>query len=1390
MSRTFVLFFLMACARLFAQTPGASTLLSVNEGLSQGMVFDILQGSDGYLWIATKDGLNRYDGYHFEVFTNDPFDPFSLSANEIWELFEDSKGWLWINYPGGLDIYVPEIGRFFHLPKQQLPGFIHNNALFAEGPDGSMYLSDYENVWLVEAPKNALEKAWKAGNATLDLHCKKIGSPLGNPTPGKKQFTSLFFHKNQELLVGARNGIYRYDLSGGPLQPLIKTGGQANIVGEDRSGQVWVVANILPDAASEITSSVSQTPAEKRNGWFFCTLKDGALTKRGICARPGNTYRFEGDGYLWETNPDASLLKWQPETLARGGQPSFEWVCKEPFAKTPYFHFTGVEFDHSGINWIGTNGYGIIKINEVKSKFTSYLPLSSQRSLLEDPEGRLITFNDPKQLYNSKKFDRSEANPWLRHIEIHWRLSATFDSGGNCWSNMRKDALYRVDAHTKEERIFPWKGAGLLYTKNGKLLSVAEDGLSTFDPVTEKSSFFPFEKPYKPAMIDFKQYLYEDSDGVIWIFAFEGLLKATPDGAGFRFEHFVNNPADRTSLSNNATFCAADDPLEPHRYLWIGTKGGGLNRLERATGKFTHYKTTEGLPDNVVYGLLSNAARRAPAPSKAGAPPDSEGAGARPGYLWLSTNKGLCRFNVEDFSVKNFTVADGLQSNEFNTSSYLKLRDGTMIFGGVNGLTVFHPDSLRFNENAPQTKIVGIKVNNEPFALSTASLIPHSSSLILSHRQNLLTLSFAALEFSNPTQNQYRYQLIRNGWFGSSGGESWVNLGEKNTVQFANLQPGNYTFRVLGSNNDGIWGTEPAALQFTIRPPWWATWWAYLLYALATGSGVYFFNKTRLRQKLEHQEALRLKDLDDFKNRFFTNITHEFRTPLTIILGTSEQVETKVGIELKDKIKLIRRSGENLLRLINQLLDLAKLESNTLKINCIQGDVLPYLRYISESLHSFANAQNVMLRVESKEREIIMDYDPERLLQIVYNLLSNAIKFTPGGGRVTLSIGMRDEGRGMKSGGTSSLIPHSSSLYLSVTDTGVGIPPEDLPHIFDRFYQANNLEKAKAGGTGIGLALTKELVKAMNGDISAQSEVGKGTVFTVKLPISNKAAASDGVASTSTHAVTPGAVENLGGNLELPPNLNPTDATPSILLIEDNPDVVEYLASCLNESYQLDFAYNGRAGIEKALEIIPDLIVSDVMMPEKDGFEVCEALKNDERCSHIPIVLLTAKAGVENRIAGLKRGADAYLSKPFHKEELLATLENLLEVRRKLQSKYSLSSLSTVPLPPADLEDVFLQKLRTAMEERLGESELTVEDICRTIGMGRSNLYAKLSALTGMSFNIYLRSLRLHRAKELLQSSDMNVSEVAYKVGFNDPKYFSRVFSEVFGVSPSEVRNS
>lgn len=522
----------------------------------------------------------------------------------------------------------------------------------------------------------------------------------------------------------------------------------------------------------------------------------------------------------------------------------------------------------------------------------------------------------------------------------------------------------------------------------------------------------------------------------------------------------------------------------------------------------------------------------------------------------------------------------------------------------------------------------------------------------------------------------------------------------------------------------------------------------------------------------EQRKALMFKGLDEFKTRFYTNITHEFRTPLTVILGMAEQLDTAakqpIGSQ-QEKVDTIRRNGQQLLRLINQLLDLSKAQSGKLALQLQRSDVADYLRYLVGSFHSFAAAKDIRLRFLTEIDQLDMDFDAEKLENVVTNLLSNAVKFTPPGGEITVSLAQKQP----------------ETLTLQVRDNGAGISDEMLPHVFDRYFTTKDSGNP-SGGSGVGLALTKELVELMGGTISVESKLGSGASFTVHLPITKNAAATAlPISKISTTAALPADLPSSFATV-------PTGEKPICLVIDDSADIVRYLQMLLEPSYSVAVAYDGKRGIEKALELAPDVIISDVMMPEKDGLEVCDFLKNDERTSHIPIILLTAKASVADRIEGLRRGADAYLQKPFDKEELFVHLQKSRELRQRMLHYFTQkSSAQTAGVPPdidLKIEDEFLQKARAAVQENLSDEDFDIHRLCRALTMSRAQLHRKLTALTGASATHFIRKIRLERARQLLQTTDLNIAEIAYEVGFRDPNYFSRTFAEEFGTTPSETR--
>ena len=507
-----------------------------------------------------------------------------------------------------------------------------------------------------------------------------------------------------------------------------------------------------------------------------------------------------------------------------------------------------------------------------------------------------------------------------------------------------------------------------------------------------------------------------------------------------------------------------------------------------------------------------------------------------------------------------------------------------------------------------------------------------------------------------------------------------------------------------------------------------------------------------------------LQELDQLKTQFFTNISHEFRTPLTVISGMADQIEEKPDAWLGKGVSMIKRNTHNLLELVNQILDLSKLEAGKLKMTVVQADLIAYLRFILESFHSLAERNDIKLSFNTNVEQLWMDYDAEKLLRIVSNLIDNAIKYTKEGGDVTLTVHSSDE----------------SQVKIEIKDTGIGIPEKELPHIFDRFYQVEG-----SFGTGIGLSLVKQLVHLMDGQIYAESEENEGTSFFLQLPVRREAEKKEHISTAPTMIY-----ESESDTEIIRPNTSEDFELPHLLIVEDNEDVAQYLVAYLEGHYKISLAHNGQEGIDAAFEHIPDLIVSDVMMPIKNGYELCNTLKTDQRTSHIPIVLLTAKADIDSKIEGLQKGADAYLAKPFDKKELRTRLEKLLELRTALQKRYQVDA-EEVPVEAAvevEIEDEFIQMIKAAVFENLDDIDFGIPELCRAIGMSRTQLHRKTKALTGRSTSSFIRSIRLGKAKELLNTSNLNISQIAYEVGFKDPKYFSRTFAEEFGISPNQMR--
>ncbi|MCK6694206.1 MAG: ATP-binding protein, partial [Thermoanaerobaculia bacterium] len=787
----------------------------------------------------------------------------------------------------------------------------------------------------------------------------------------------------------------------------------------------------------------------------------------------------------------------------------------------------------------------------------------------------------------------------------------------------------------------------------------------------------------------------------------------------------------------------------PDGTAWIAS-GQGLGKLDPQTLQFGLFTARDGLAETELMGIACD----------------------QKGRLWLKGLTSIIRYDPKLRGTKAFKhYPVGKDMLEMNTVGALACRDGRILMHGNKGLYAFHPDSIWCDTIPPKVVLVDFSIPDSSIHFGKATELV-TDIRIPAGSARIFTFEFAALYFIDPEHVRYQYRL-------EGFRDEWLDIGTDRKVTFTNLRPGAYTFRVRSCNADGVCSGEKEELviRLQVLPPWWASWWAYLSYLLLLAIIVQLIFRFRLRQKMARLESLRLQELDRFKTRFYTNITHEFRTPLTLILGPVSGALNKKKSLGEDELHLVKRNAERLLQLIDQLLQLSKLDAGVLKPDYTRADLIPFLRYLLESFHSYAEGRGIRLEFSANVETLVLDFDKEKWQTIVSNLLSNALKFTPpgSGGRVELRLEAGEK-----------------NLRISVRDNGPGIPAEKLPFLFDRFYQAGAPESVHPGGAGIGLALTKELVELLGGTIAVESAVGVGSAFVVAFPALN-AISLQGNKGAYTHFIlregpfnSPG-VNSSSGILPSPEKFG---TGLLILIIEDHPEAARYIASCLGPAFKTILAPDGKQGLDRAFELIPDLIICDVMMPEKDGYEVCRTLKRDDRTSHIPIILLTAKADPDSRLEGFEQGADAYLSKPFNETELRVRVAQMIEQRQRMQEHYRKAFLADPSgpekIPPP--ENPFLQKLNAILEQRYADHRFSVEALARSAAMSQPQLHRKLSALTGRSAGAFIRDFRLQKARALLTHSDLNISEIAYDCGFSAPAHFTRAFGEAFGASPSGYR--
>ncbi|MEY3240960.1 MAG: hypothetical protein RIR11_2398 [Bacteroidota bacterium] len=1339
---------------------------STAEGLPSNITEGLVNDAEGFVWVGTRSGLARFDGQHFVSFRH--LSPnTALPEEQVLGLLADRRGYLWAKF--SKQLYRISLTTFKAVP------MVESLSPLCEDDLGNVYFTYPEGLAVFREKQGSFERF------PMVFQGKKTEAWWANKG------------KDGQILVGSSAGIFRFNTQQ-------KTYHRPNALVDptsfftakvDEEGMLWISKWNSPE-----NGLIRYDPYADR------ILRTFSAGKNGLSSTDLNDICFDG-GQVWLATNAGGLCRYAIQEdrfyvySAASGTPGHLWSNQ----------VSRILKDHFGNLWVSSPFFLFqVPAKRITTGLLSHDP-DNPNSLIDPHCGSIAAISDDLMAFGTLNgisiFERK------KHRFLNVKLPAYSDYNNHITS-LAKAVQGGFWAST-------WTGLYRLEAYSGRILEYF---------ITSNNSKATHPEAVKRQHVGSIRRICEDYNGVLWIVNFSNrLVRLDEKDPARTFVSMDTLVVDTIPLNDRVeAFLDYDE-----RYLLLGTLDG-LVRYDRSTQKFepcpavyagikspvrieslypSHNGTVlciaNGKPFRLQLGATSATAM--PLPTSSEVLQGQHILEDRFNNQWVSTENGVMLINEETATALFYDSRNYLNDN------ILLLRpsvipaqdaDGNFYFGGARGVSVLNPTDFNTGQSqSPTVKIINMNINGQPADLDSA--IHRLTILELPYNQNNLSFAFTILYSAVPERNCYAYRI---------NGGTWVYLGTKNMVDFSDLSPGEYELQVKAANSDGVWNEEGARLRIRILPPWWQSWPAYLFYLLLLGLLLRRYLQFREKRiQLAHQldterkEAERMHELDDFKSRFFTNISHEFRTPLTVILGMAEQISETANsnYQLAQHIALIQRNGQNLLRLINQILDLAKLESGKLSVQLEQADMVAFSRYILESLQLLSKMKDVSLHFEAETNDLWMAFDVEKMQSVLFNLLSNAIKFTPKGGHIYLKI-------------THEAADNQPSCRISVRDTGVGIPQEKLERIFDRFYRVDESYTRQADGTGIGLAFTRELVRLMGGSIAVKSQLGEGTSFDVVLPVRELPQETPSLRTTPAWGINrnPDLQQDIvpvasfleegnfaNENTELLPNENTQVLKPVLLIVEDNDDVRQYLRACVVEQYHVIEACNGREGIEMALEHTPDLIVSDVMMPEKDGLELCQTLKNDPRTSHIPIVLLTAKASVESRIAGLSRGGDAYLTKPFHREELLLTVGNLLQSRRVLQERMRAVLLApqvVTDTPPEtiivasetfdvlEIEDVFVQKLRRYTEENIANTNLSMDELSRAMTMSYQNLHRKLTALTNLSPVQFIRFIRLQKAKVLLQTTHLSVGDVAFEVGFSDPKYFSRVFTEEFGKPPSTMR--
>lgn len=1334
-----MLTFLLISIAATSQTNLHFDIFSQEEGLPNNQIQCVYQDSKGWMWIGTSQGLSRFDGYNFVNFLADPDDSVSLKGNLIRIIKEDIKGNLLIGTEtGGLNIFDRD-KEVFSQPFEDFPEFKSQDISVNDiliNKDGSLWIATDFNVMIYDTQGNL-----KSLEPDLDDGDEKLAG---------KYVRNLKFDNEGKLWIGTNDGIFIYHPEKNKLKtfdlPILED--QNHEIWElylDDEGLIWIGTY---SSGLYIVDPVSKSIIKNELGSTIARTETVRAISKGIF------------GEYW-IGTRGGLIRYS-KTMGITG--IYRNSLQEPNSLSNN-SVLSIFNDSKGETWVGTRG-GLNLLAKSKQVFENFTALpgnnkylnsstiyafwidSDDRIWIGTEDGGINIFDPATKSYEYIIANNNDPNSISQNC-----IKAFHNDGkGKLWVGTYLGGVDVIDLKTRnithyvhdnnvEGSLSDNRVWDICSDQNNQIWIATSEGIDRFDQSANSFVHYPQLNGNEQVM-----WIEPDSEGNLWMGSNDEIIVYHPE------QYLIKRFPEHTRVFYE----------DSQKRKWIATNDRGIALYSYEGGALKYYSEGDGLSNKQALGILE----------------DHES------NLWISTSNGLSMFDPKSEVFYNYSSMDGLGNNQFCYGASYKTESGDLLFGSISGFNMFDPDDIISQDADAPLVLTDLMIFNKPVSIGSENKdvlqksISETKHLELSYKQNVFTLEFAALNYVNRDKNLYYYKL-------EGFNRDWIGPSKERSASFTNLNPGKYTLRVKRVSQENIKERDELQLAITIHPPFWKSGWfittiIFLILLVIYGLVRFFINREKLKNQLviERVNARRLHELDMMKLKFFTNVSHEIRTPLTLILGPLEKMlDSEISKpEIQENLKLMHRNAHNLDGLITQLLDFRKLQSGNLKLNLTEADIVSFIRNIVNSFKDYSKEKDIKLTFTSLKKRLFVSFDPDKIEKILNNLLSNAVKFTNANGSIAVHLSLIFDSN---DDNFSDDEIEKQFIEISIKDSGKGISSKNLEKVFMRFFQSG--ETDQNSGVGIGLALVKELVNLHKGDVFVTSKPGKGTKFTIRIPYNMSQeipAESDKVSLSSDLDASIISAEDESSGIY---------NSRVMLIVEDNADVRQFIHSHFNSTYKILEANNGEKGLQLAMQTIPDIVISDIIMPTMDGYELCKRLKNDERTSHIPILLLTAMHSKENELKGLTAGADDYITKPFDISVLQAKVENLHSIRDSLKEKYT----GTIVLEPSNVvitspDERFLKKAIDVVEANISDYELNIEGFAQKVGVSRMQLYRKLHALTNMTVKEFIRHIRLKRATQLLVQQKMNISEIAYGVGFKDLSHFRKCFKKEYGMSAKE----